>query len=88
MLHGVVRHAGYPFHSPVAPSFPLPHVAMYHVILIVLYLHELHGGKIISTLILFRNYAYFDLIRVSGQQNPLQLLLNFARITNSCHKTK
>jgi hypothetical protein len=31
------EHAGYPLHSPVAPSFPLPHIAVCHVLLIVLY---------------------------------------------------
>lgn len=52
------------------------------------YLQRLHGGKIVSTLILFSNYDYFDLKRVSAQSNPLQFLLNFVRIKNSSNKTK
>jgi hypothetical protein len=37
MLRGRARHAGYPFHSPVAPLFPLPRAAACHVILVALY---------------------------------------------------
>jgi hypothetical protein len=37
MLHGSAKHAGYPLHTPVAPSFPLPHVTVHHHILIALY---------------------------------------------------
>jgi hypothetical protein len=32
MLHGLARHAEYPLQSPGAPSFPLPRVAVCHVI--------------------------------------------------------
>jgi hypothetical protein len=37
LLRGLARYAGYPLHSPVAPSLPLPRVAVCHAILIVLH---------------------------------------------------
>jgi hypothetical protein len=37
VLRGLTRHAGYQLHSPVAPSFPLPLVAVCHVISVALY---------------------------------------------------
>jgi hypothetical protein len=37
MLCGLARYAGYPLHSPVAHLFPLPRVAVCHVILSALY---------------------------------------------------
>jgi hypothetical protein len=37
MLHSLARHAGYPNHSPVAPSLPLPCIAVCYIILMVLY---------------------------------------------------
>jgi hypothetical protein len=47
MLRGLARHAGYPLHSPVDPSIPLPRVAVCYVILIVLY--EL-GGSVVTAI--------------------------------------
>jgi hypothetical protein len=38
MFRGLVRHDGYPFHSPVAPSLSHTRVSMCHVIIIVLYI--------------------------------------------------
>jgi hypothetical protein len=43
MLRDRARHTGYPFHSPVAPSLPLPRFAVCHVILIALCLLDLNG---------------------------------------------
>jgi hypothetical protein len=37
MLHRPARHVGYPLHSPVAPSFPLPRAAVCNVTLIAHY---------------------------------------------------
>jgi hypothetical protein len=48
MLRGLVRHAGYPLHSPVAPSFPLPRVAVCHHISIALYL-RIHNATAAAT---------------------------------------
>jgi hypothetical protein len=45
MLCSRGRHAGYPLHSPVAPSFPLPCVTVCHIILTALCLVSLPGVK-------------------------------------------
>jgi len=39
MFRGSVKSTGYPLHSPVSPSFPLPFVTVYHHISTGLYIY-------------------------------------------------
>ena len=55
MIRGSVKSTGYPFHSPVSPSFPRPCVTVCHHILNGLYLFlrisiiYVHDGKCLTT---------------------------------------
>jgi hypothetical protein len=50
MFQGSVKSTGYPLHSPVSPSLPLPCITVCHHISTGLYLQETHAREINPTL--------------------------------------
>ena len=65
MFWGSVKGTGYPFHSPVSPSLPLPHITIcHHISTGLYYLH--HTSKTVyfhsHTQLLIEHYRFADSI--------------------------
>jgi len=57
MFRGSVKSTGYPLHSPVSPSFPLPCVTVCHQVSISFYIHCLSRWFPLSWLSVYRCLA-------------------------------
>jgi hypothetical protein len=83
MLRGVARRVGYPPHSPVAPSLPLPPVAVCHVILIVLYL-PLYGLTPDLPLADFDGGHFVDKLLSTSSVSNVVLLIKRQKLLMKC----
>jgi hypothetical protein len=68
MLRGLARHAGYPLHFRVAPSFPLPRVAVCHFISNALY----QTARLRAS-----EHPDVDILRPENGSRNLKLLISF-----------